>query len=55
MSARPSPPGRRLRCRIGMHKWVARVNEDEHYYACRYCGKYHETGQAIFRYPGSRP
>jgi len=55
MTERPSPPGKRLRCWIGIHKWVARVNEDEHYYACRYCGKYHETGQAIFRYPGSRP
>jgi hypothetical protein len=55
MTERPSPPGKRLRCRLGMHKWVARVNEEAHYYACRYCGKYKEAGRAIMRYPGSQP
>jgi hypothetical protein len=50
-----SPPGKRFRCRLGMHKWVARVNEEQHYFACEYCGKYKESAQAIFRYPGSRP
>jgi hypothetical protein len=55
MSLRASLPRKRLRCRVGLHTWVARVNEDEHYYACRDCGKYHESAHAIFRYPGSRP
>jgi hypothetical protein len=52
----PYPPGKRLRCYIGLHKWVRRVNDEGgQYYACRYCGKYHETGKAIIRYPGSKP
>ena len=56
MSQRPSPLGKRLRCWFGIHKWVRRVNDEGgQWYECRYCGKYHETGQAIMRYPGSEP
>ena len=46
---------KRLRCRLGLHRWAVRVRENARYYACRDCGSYHETGHAIFRYPGSRP
>ena len=56
MSESGSPPRKRLRCRFGMHKWVRRVNDEGgQWYSCRYCGKYKETGQAIMRYPGSKP
>jgi hypothetical protein len=56
VSQRPSPLGKRFRCRLGIHKWVLRVNDEGgQYYECRYCGKYHDTGQAIMRYPGSEP
>lgn len=55
MTAGPSPLGKRLRCRLGLHDWARRVNEEQHFYTCRYCGKYHETANAIFRYPGKRP
>jgi hypothetical protein len=46
---------RRLRCLLGFHSWTERVREGERYFSCRNCGKYHETGRAIIRYPGSRP
>jgi len=31
---------KKLRCRLGLHNWVTRVNEGERYLACRDCGKY---------------
>ncbi len=40
---------------IGLHSWVERVRDEQHYFECRYCAKYHETARAIIRYPGSRP
>ena len=55
MTVEPPPLGKRLRCYVGLHSYAARVIEDAHFYSCRYCGKYKETAQAIFRYPGSRP
>jgi len=50
MAGDGSPPRKRLRCWFGMHKFVARVNEGQHYYSCRYCGKYKESATAIMRY-----
>lgn len=31
---------KRLRCRLGMHKYVLKVNEGERYHECQYCGKF---------------
>jgi hypothetical protein len=31
---------RRLRCRLGMHRWVWFVNDGERYLACKDCRKY---------------
>ena len=31
---------KKLRCLLGLHNWVVKVNEGERYLACRDCGKY---------------
>jgi hypothetical protein len=31
---------KKLRCLLGLHNWVTKVNEGERYLACRDCGKY---------------
>ncbi len=35
---------KKLRCLLGLHNWVPKVNEGERYLACRDCGKYGGTG-----------
>ncbi len=35
--------GRRLRCRLGLHKYVLRESDGEKYDECEYCGKYDDN------------
>jgi hypothetical protein len=39
---------------FGFHKWIPRVNEDQSYFTCRDCGKYHDRATAVMRYGGRR-
>lgn len=42
---------RKLRCLMGLHSWAERVQGEERYFECRYCGRYREPAAAILRYP----
>ncbi len=40
----PTINTRRLRCRLHLHKWVLRRNEDGgRYHECQFCGKYDDS------------
>lgn len=43
---------KKLRCLIGLHDWVVKVNDGERYLACRDCGKYggDHPGFSVWRY-----
>jgi hypothetical protein len=31
---------KRLRCRLGFHRWITAVSDGERFLRCRYCGKF---------------
>jgi hypothetical protein len=45
---------KKLRCYLGFHSWVERVNDGERYMTCRHCGTYTDKASSIVRYGGQR-
>lgn len=45
--------GKSLRCRIGVHAWVTRVNADARWQECGRCGKYIHRVVMANRFPPS--
>jgi hypothetical protein len=41
---------KRLRCRLGFHRWVTAATEGERYLTCRDCGKYGGEPPTVWRY-----
>ena len=39
---------KRLRCRLGLHRWAKHVREGESWMECRDCGKYADQARSIF-------
>ena len=39
---------KRLRCRLGLHRWVKVVREGESWMECKDCGKYADQARSIF-------
>ncbi len=42
---------RSLRCWIGIHSWVTKVNANARWHECRRCGKYSGNAVASNRFP----
>ena len=45
---------KKLRCHLGLHAWVERVNEGATYLVCRHCGAYSDRAASIIRYGGRK-
>jgi hypothetical protein len=43
---------KKLRCYVGWHRWVQRVQAEQAYYECRDCGKNRDPQPYSFAGPG---
>jgi len=43
---------KKLRCYLGQHRWVKKVQAEQSYYECRDCGKNRDPQSSSFVGPG---